>query len=106
MLRQRRAVAGQSRSSRGEHALPRMCNRAQRCGEASPRRLEHPLMDAAAEPKNQQAYDLFLRSLAVPFDPETNPKGTRCWRERSSSIHIRAGVAHSWATVLRGGTGS
>ena len=60
--------------------------------------LGTPAMDAAPEPKNDQAYDLFLRSLAVPFDPETNPKGI-AMLERA--VELDSSYAPAWLTLGR-----
>ena len=38
-----------------------------------------------SQPKNEEAYDLFLRSTAVPHEPAPNKEAIRCWNERRVS---------------------
>ena len=33
----------------------------------------------ASRPKNQQAYDFYLRSVAMPHDPGPNKEAIECW---------------------------
>jgi tetratricopeptide (TPR) repeat protein len=54
--------------------------------------------DAAALPKNEQAYDLYLRSLAVPLDPATNAEGIRMLE---SAVALDPTYAPAWQILAR-----
>jgi len=54
-----------------------------------------------ANPQNEQAYDLFLRSVSIPYDPEPNKKAT-AMLEQSLQLDHRypAGMAGALSSLL------
>ena len=56
--------------------LRRIYNSRSRCAAGSYQPWAARVTDALPEPKSQEAYELYLRSSVIPYDPEPNPQAT------------------------------
>jgi serine/threonine protein kinase/DNA-binding winged helix-turn-helix (wHTH) protein len=54
--------------------------------------------ESGAQPKNEEAYDLFLRSLAVPADPAPNREGISLLER---AVELDPGYAPAWLALAR-----
>ncbi len=54
--------------------------------------------DASAQPKNEEAYNLFLRSVALPFDPSPNPKALGMLEK---AVELDPTYAPAWVALAR-----
>lgn len=60
--------------------------------------LEASVANAAPEPRNEEAYELYLRSSALAFDPEPNPTATAMLLR---AIELDPTYAPAWLSLAR-----